>query len=127
MAIRQDTDLRTALAQAFGDAFPVGSTLKIYTGTQPASANTAATGTLLATITLPASPWAAAASGSIAKNGTWSSTATGTGTAGYARLESGGKAFDMSIGSDLTISGAAITIGGAISVTSLTYTVPSGE
>lgn len=127
MAIRQDTDLRTVMAGQFGTNFPASSTLKIYTGTQPATADTAASGSLLATIVLPASPWAAASAGAISKQNTWSVVATGTGTAGYARLENGTSAFDMAIGTDLTISDSSIVTGGTVTVTTLTYTVPTGN
>lgn len=128
MAVRLDTDIRNALATEISNQFPASSTITIYTGTQPASANSAASGSTLATITLPASPWAAASGGAVAKQNTWSVTASGSGTAGYARLASaGGDAIDFAIGSDLTISDSTIVAGGQVSVTSLTITVPSGE
>jgi hypothetical protein len=74
-----------ALDQLYDTKFPVGSTVQIRTGA-PTGAENAAGGSLLATITLPATPWAAAATGSKAKSGTWSVAASGTGTAGNYRL-----------------------------------------
>lgn len=127
MAVRLDTDLRNNLATEISTLFPAGSTLEIRTGTQPASANTAASGTLLATITLPASPWAAASSGSIAKQGVWSATAVATGTAGYARLIGGTNAMDVAIGTDWTIDNASIISGGTVTVSTASITIPSGE
>ena len=127
MAVRLDTDLRNALASAISSGFPAGSTLEIRTGSQPATANTAASGTLLATITLPASPWAAASGGSVAKQNTWSATASATGTAGWARLIGGSNALDVAIGTDWTIDNASIISGGTVTVTSASITVPSGE
>lgn len=130
MALRQDTDLRNALAQAFADAFPAGSTIEIRTGTQPASANSAASGTLLATITLPSTPFGSPTGGAISKNGTWSATVSTSGTAGYARFISSSRAFDVSVGTsgtDMIIDNATLVGGGTITVTSFTYTVPSGE
>lgn len=127
MAFRQDTDLRTAMADEFAAHFPASSTLTIYTGTQPATADTAASGSVLATITLPASPWAAASAGAVSKQNTWSATASGTGTAGYARLVNGTKAVDLAIPGELTISDSSIVTGGTVTVTSLTYTVPTGN
>lgn len=64
--------------------------LEIRTGTQPASANDAPAGSILASITLPADAFAAAASGgSLAKTGTWEvASATGGGSpAAWFRLK----------------------------------------
>ena len=130
MAVRLDTEIRNILANEIAAQFPAASTVEIRTGTQPASANTAASGTLLATIVLPATPWAAAAAGSIAKQGTWSVTATGTGAAGYARIIGGTNAIDVSVGeaaTDWIIDNADIVTGGTVTVTSSSITVPSGE
>lgn len=60
--------------------------LKLYTGSIPANPAAAATGTLLATLTLPSDWMAAAASASKAKAGTWSGTASASGTCGYCRI-----------------------------------------
>ena len=60
--------------------------LRVYTGSIPANPAAAATGTLLATLTLPSDWMAAAASASKAKAGTWSGTASASGTAGYCRI-----------------------------------------
>jgi hypothetical protein len=130
MAVRLDTDLRNNLATEIAARFPAGSTVEIRTGTQPASANTAASGTLLGTITLPATPWAAASGGSIAKQGTWSVEAVETGEAGYARIIGGSNAIDVSVGetgADWTIDNASIVSGGTITIVSASITVPSGE
>lgn len=130
MALRQDTDLRNSLAQAFADAFPAGATIEIRTGTQPASANSAASGTLLATITLPTSPFGTPSSGAVSKNGTWSATVSTSGTAGYARFISSTRAFDVSVGTsgaDMIIDNASLVSGGTVTISTFTYTVPSGE
>jgi hypothetical protein len=74
-----------ALDQLYDTKFPASSTVQIRTGA-PTGAENAAGGTLLATITLPATPWAAAATGSKAKSGTWSVAASAAGTAGNYRL-----------------------------------------
>ena len=130
MAVRLDTDIRNNLATEIATRFPAGSTVEIRTGTQPASANDAASGTLLATITLPATPWAAASGGSIAKQGTWSATAVATDTAGYARIIGGTNAIDVSVaetGGDWTIDNASIVSGGTVTIVSASISVPSGE
>jgi hypothetical protein len=84
-------DYSNALANAALDAiydtnFPQNSVLEIRTGA-PAGAENADSGTVLATITLPATPWSAASTGTKSKNGTWQdASADGTGTAGHFRL-----------------------------------------
>jgi hypothetical protein len=77
------------LLDRYDTHFPAGSVLEIRTGA-PAGAESAAGGSLLASIVLPATPWAAASNGSKAKNGTWSVAASGTGTAGHYRLRNSG-------------------------------------
>jgi hypothetical protein len=64
-------------------------TLEIRTGAPPANAAAADTGSVLATITLPANSFADAASGAKALTGTWQATATGTGTGGHFRIKNG--------------------------------------
>lgn len=70
----------------FDTHFPQNTNLRIRTG-GVAGAENADTGTVLATVVLPATPWAAASGGSKAKNGTWQdASADGTGTAGHFRM-----------------------------------------
>lgn len=65
--------------------------LKLRTGTLPADCATADTGSVLVSMTLPSDWMANAASGSKAKSGTWSGTASGTGVATQFRIyDSGG-------------------------------------
>src|SRR6185503_5628773 len=89
MAERISTTARNRQADSVGDDFNSG-TLKIYTGSQPASGDDAASGTLLVTINLPADAMAAAASGVAAKSGTWSGVAVADGTAGWFRVVNSG-------------------------------------
>jgi hypothetical protein len=129
MARRKNTALVNGQADALAAFFNSG-TLKIYSGAQPASANDAASGTLLATINIPATAFGAAAAGVISKAGTWSAVAGATGTAGWARMESatGGRKMDFSVAEssgDLTIDDDAIVTGGVTTVTGLTLTTPA--
>lgn len=83
-------DLSNAVANPILDTydthFPQNSHLEIRTGAPPGAEN-AASGTKLADITLPATPWNTAASGSKSKNGTWQdASADASGTAGHYRL-----------------------------------------
>jgi hypothetical protein len=130
MAYRKNTALRNALANSFASQFGGGS-LRIYTGSQPANGNDAPTGTLLVTITLPASPFTTASSGVVSKAGTWSAVATATGTAGWARMisSSGLVNADFSVAesaADIIIDDDAITSGAAVSVTAFSMTEQAG-
>ena len=60
--------------------------LKIYTGAAPANCAAAASGTLLATLTLPTDWMAAASAGVKAKAGTWTGTGSAAGVAGHCRI-----------------------------------------
>ncbi len=129
MALRKNTTLRNAQADALG-AFFNGGTVKIYTGAQPASANDAASGTLLCTITIPSPAFGAAAAGVISKSGTWSASAGASGTAGYARIASSdtNKVMDVSVAesaADMIITDDAILSGGVVTVTAFTLTTPA--
>jgi hypothetical protein len=116
-----------ALDQLYDTKFPVSSTLQIRTGA-PTGAENAAGGTLLATITLPATPWAAAASGSKSKSGAWSVAAAATGTAGNYRLigttttniEEGAVGTS---GSDMNLDNTSIATGQTVAVNTFTRTL----
>lgn len=95
MTVQFSTGLANAmldgqLNSGSGASFADSQSLKIYSGSAPALANTAESGSLLATITLPADAFAAASAKACAKSGTWSTTASGTGTAGYYRIVGSG-------------------------------------
>lgn len=128
--LRKNTDLRNLQADALANVWD-GGTIEIYTGGQPADPNSAPSGSLLATITLPTPAFGAAAAGVITKSGTWSTTATDTGTAGWARFISAStnETFDVLVtedpdDNDLLINEADITIGNTVTVISMTITVP---
>lgn len=86
MTIQLSVAARNARLDAIETAVGTAALLKVYTGLAPADCATAASGTLLATLTLPSDWLAAASGGAKAKSGTWSGTASNTGTAGYARV-----------------------------------------
>lgn len=86
MATQYSVAVNNARLDAIESTIGASAKLRIYTGTVPANCAAAATGTLLIEIALP-SDWMNAASGaSKTKLGTWSGSATGTGTAGYFRI-----------------------------------------
>ncbi len=74
------------MADAFSDRLD-GGKLRIYSGSQPATPETSASGTLLAELTLNATFSPASSGGVLTANAVTSDTdADATGTAGYARL-----------------------------------------
>lgn len=156
MALRISTGLRNSMLDGgSGEGFRAGMNtgfLYIFSGSQPASADSAASGTLLAVIysNYPTNTvglsFDAAASGAVAKASaqTWSGAAVASGTAGWFRFQeldtdetgtradalaasSSTKRFDGSVatsGGDLNISSTSITSGAVQTVSSLTVTMP---
>lgn len=135
MATRLATATANAKANAAVDLIDAGAgagTIEIRTGTQPASANDAATGTLLGTLTLSDPAFGDAAAGVCTGNTvTGDSSADATGTAGWGRVKdsTGNTIFDGSVtvtggGGEIQLGSVDIVAGGAINLTSLTYTQP---
>jgi len=125
-------DLNNALANIILDLydvhFPVGSILELRSGGPPGAEN-AATGTLLVSITLPATPWAAAAGGSKSKQGTWSDVGVAAGTIGYYRLKNvadtrreEGTVTATGGGGDATVDNTNVAIGQVVTVNTFTRT-----
>lgn len=108
--------------------------LRIYDGTQPATADTAvSTQTLLAELTLNSTAFGAAVAGVATANSiTSDSTADASGTATWFRVvKSDGTTvlWDGSVGTsgcDLNLNTAAIEAGAIVAVTALTYTISKG-
>ncbi len=131
MAFRKNNDTVNEQADFLGSLFD-GGTIEIYTSTQPADPNSGPSGSLLATITLPTPAFGSAVAGVITKSGTWQDTATGTGTAGWARFISAdtNKSFDVKVselggGGDAIINDDNVTSGNTVTVTSCTLTIPA--
>lgn len=134
MAISISSAVATSVADVLTAAVNGGSgagTLKVYTGSKPATVATGVTGTLLATFTLE-DPNAA---GAVAGVSTWdmtpaiSAVVAASGTAGYFRVaDSAGVAvMDGTVGTsgaDLNFSAVAWTSGGTVELTSGTHTMP---
>lgn len=117
------------LLDRYDTLFPAGSLLQIRTGA-PAGAENAAGGSLLAEITLPATPFAAASSGSKAKSGTWSVAASGTGTAAHYRLKNAGDTHReegtvtaTGGGGDMTLDNTSVASGQTVNVSTFTRTL----
>lgn len=85
--LQYSSTVRNAQLDAVESTPGVSAVLRIRTGAPPADCQTADSGTVLATMTLP-SDWMAAAGGGVKnKSGTWQDTsADNTGTAGHFRI-----------------------------------------
>ena len=117
------------------DAGAAAGTIQIRSGTQPASANDAATGTLLATLTWGDPAFGAAVAGVATANTITSDTsADATGTATWARLldSDSNTIFDCDVGeaadsATITLNSKSITAGVEVEITSFTVTHPDGS
>lgn len=150
MTVRLSTALRTALAGTTGFASTFANGIvEIRTGTQPPTADAAATGTLLGTVTLNSGAFtpgtatngltfATASGGAVSKSGVWSFNGVAAGTAGWFRLK--GNALDndalsttlprldgsvATSGADLNLSNIAIAIGAPTTIDTFTFTLPA--
>jgi len=138
MAVRLPTATRNAAADAVVDRLDGGSgagTIDVRTGSQPASANDAATGTLLATFTLNDPAFGAASTGAATIDVDPALTTTGlaAGTAGWFRAKDSddGTVLDGSVtatgdGGDLTMNTTTVSIGLDLEITGGTVTMPAG-
>ena len=133
MTRQLSTLVRNAMLDAIETTIGATAKLLFYTGTQPAATTDAASGTLLATITLPTDWWAAASSGSKTLLGSWAGTGSVAGLAGYYRLCANdgttcgeqGTVTATGGGGDLTLDNANIGVGQAITITTWTRTAPN--
>lgn len=137
MPIRLSTAARNASTDAVVDLIDAGpgpGVLEVRTGSQPASANDAATGTLLATVAFADPAFGASATGTASVTDPASVNAVATGVAGWFRVKdsSGNAVFDGSVtatggGGDLQLSSTSLTSGSAVDIsTPSTYTTPAG-
>lgn len=134
MAIRRSIGYRNADTR--WSSFDGGTArLNVYTGGQPATAEVAASGTLLGTLTMSSDVFGTPASGAAALNSVTSDTsADASGTAGWCRIYLTGdtapgstaastdKRIDLLIGTDISIDNAAIVAGGTIALSGWTMT-----
>ncbi|WP_188188034.1 hypothetical protein [Nonomuraea sp. SYSU D8015] len=135
MAFRIPTAVRNAACDAIVDALDAGAgaaTIEVRSGSQPASANDAAGGTVLATFTLADPAFGAAANGVANLASTpRSTTGSAAGTAGWFRAKdsSGNTVFDGSVGTsgaDMNLNTLTISVGVTVELTSGTVTMPAG-
>ena len=128
MTIRFNTAMRDAMVTALTNA--IGSyKLSIYTGSQPATANDAATGTKLVDITINGFNAPTTGSATLDTSTPNTGTAVATGTAGWGRIVGGaGERIDGTVGTsgtDFTINSTSITNGATVTLTAMTVTQPA--
>jgi hypothetical protein len=127
--INFDGQLKRDRANAIVIAIGSGATLNIYTGTQPATPDTTATGTLLATLPLSSTPATTAlgANAVVTFNAIVQENANATGTAGWCRIanSAGNGIIDLDVGvsgESVIINTSSVVAGGPIVITSATIT-----
>ena len=151
MTARLSTGLRTNLAGSTGFAATFANgIIEIRTGTQPATADAAATGTLLGTITKASGAFtpgtatngltfATAADGAVTKStDAWSFNGVAAGTAGWFRFKGNAADNDLSSttlprldgsiatsGGDMSLSNIVIAIGAPTTVDVFSFTIPA--
>lgn len=116
------------------DAIDVGTgtaVLQIRSGPQPASADNADAGTLLASFNLPNPAFGAAVGGVATANPISATTGSAAGTAGHFRVKdrNGTTVMDGSVGTsgaDLNLNTVTISVGVNVEITSWTVTMPAG-
>jgi len=124
MAFQYSVALRDAQLDQIGTQLGTSPILKIFSGAEPANVAAADPAGLLCTITLPATPFAAAASGSKAMSGSWSASASATGTAASFRMYTSGAVCHVqgNVTTDLVLNNTSITSGQTVSVTAFNVT-----
>lgn len=128
MAIQFSVTAANALLDQIETTIGASAVMKIRTGAAPANCATADSGTVLATLNLPADWMSAASGGSKAKLGTWQdATADATGTAAHYRLyASDGTTCHQqgTVGTsaaDLIVDSVSFTAGQSFTVTTFTW------
>ena len=134
--VRLSNTANAAACDAVVDLIDAGAgagTIQIRSGTQPADADDAATGTLLATLTFSDPAFGAASSAGVATASaiTQDSSADATGTASWARVldSDSNTVFDCDVGTSgatINLNTVSITAGATVSITSFTVTHPDG-
>ena len=127
MTIRFNTDTRNLIVDSLTSNLGY-ATLRVYSGSQPANAGSAPTGTLLVEIQLQGFNASANGSAGLATGTQAQGTASATGTAGWARLTDGTRNIDGSVGTtgtDFIINTTSIVSGGNVTLTNCTITQPA--
>jgi hypothetical protein len=131
MAIQLSATVRNARLDAIESSIGVSAILRLRTGAPPANCAASRTGTVLATMNLPADWMGNAAAGSKSRLGTWSDTAAdASGTAGSFEIMDStntvchlqGTVTATGGGGDMEIDNLSIAVGQLVTVTGFALT-----
>jgi hypothetical protein len=129
MTVQYSAAVRNAIADATETAIGASPTLEIRTGAQPANCAAADSGTVLATMALPADWLAAASAGAKTLLGTWQDTsADAAGVAAHYRIKQGatchmqGSVTLTGAGGDITLDNTNIALAQSVTITAFTLT-----
>lgn len=130
MSLQLSVSARNARLDAIETTVGTAPKLRLYTGSMPADCATAASGSLLAELTLPSDWLAAASAGAKAKSGSWSGTGQASGSAGYFRIvDSAGTTCHLQGtvtatggGGDMTLDNVSIANAQVVSISSFSLT-----
>lgn len=129
MTVQYSDPVANAILDAYETAIGASPTLEIRSGAQPANCAAADSGTLLASMTLPADWMGAAASRSKSLLGSWiDSSADATGVAGHYRIKQGatcheqGSVTATGLGGDITLNNTSISGTQQVQITAFTKT-----
>ena len=134
MTVQFSTTVRNAILDQIATTIGASAVLKIISGSKPTNIGDVDSGTVLATISLPATWMAAAGSGTKAMTGTWSEvSADATGVAEHYRLyasngstvHSQGTVTATGGGGDMTLNTTSINAGMTVTITSFSWTAPN--
>jgi hypothetical protein len=130
MAIQLSITARNNRLDQVESTVGTAAKLRIHAGAQPANCAAADSGTLLVELTLPSDWMNPASGGTKTLLGTWSATATGTGSAGHFRIKDSagttchfqGSVTATSGGGDMELDNISIASGQTVAVTTSTWT-----
>lgn len=129
MALQYSVAVRNAQLDTLETTIGASPTMEIRSGSVPANCAAADTGTVLATIALPADWMAPASNGSKALSGTWQDAAAdAAGTAGHFRIKAGatchlqGTITASGGGGDMTVDNTNFAVGQTVNITGFTIT-----
>ena len=124
MAVQYSVAVRNAQLDQFETTAGVSAHLHLRSGAAPVDCATAASGTLLADITLPSDWMNAASTGTKTKLGTWSGTGAAAGSVGHFRIvDSAGTTCHAQGSVTVTGSGGDMTVDNAVVAASQVVTV----
>ncbi len=131
MAQQFSVAVRNAILDTIETAIGASAVLKIRSGAKPTNITDADSGTVLATLALPADWMAAASAGSKAKTGTWEDAAAdAAGTAGHFRIYASdgttqhiqGMVTATGGGGDMTLDNVSIAVDQKVTITAYNLT-----